>query len=66
MARNTAKNVIYELYEFRCCKKEDGESFDNFVTRIREKVATSEYRQLLNKMIFCKIVLGMKAHGADC
>ncbi|KAL0148726.1 hypothetical protein M9458_055904, partial [Cirrhinus mrigala] len=32
-----ARNIIYERYVFGCCKQEEGESRDNFVTRLREK-----------------------------
>ncbi|KAJ8387828.1 hypothetical protein AAFF_G00149770 [Aldrovandia affinis] len=35
-----AKNTIYERYVFGSCKQEEGESIDNFVTRLRERAAT--------------------------
>lgn len=38
-----AENVIYERYVFSCCKQEEGESIDNFVTRLREKAAACDY-----------------------
>ncbi|KAJ8406532.1 hypothetical protein AAFF_G00301060 [Aldrovandia affinis] len=54
-----AKNTIYERYVFRSCKQEEGESIDNFVTRLRERAATCEYGQLKDEMIRDKIVLGI-------
>lgn len=54
-----AKNVIYERYVFGCCKQEDGESIDSFVTRLREKAASCEYGTLRDELIRDKIVLGI-------
>ncbi|KAJ8405108.1 hypothetical protein AAFF_G00330290 [Aldrovandia affinis] len=54
-----AKNTIYERYVFGSCKQEEGESIDNFVTRLRERAATCEYGQLKDEMIRDKIVLGV-------
>lgn len=59
-----AKNIIYERYLFGCCRREEGESIDTFVTRLREKAATCEYGQLNDEMIRDKIVL--EALGAGC
>ncbi|KAJ8378650.1 hypothetical protein AAFF_G00237740 [Aldrovandia affinis] len=53
-----AKNTIYERYVFGSCKQE-GESIDNFVTRLRERAATCDYGQLKDEMIRDKIVLGV-------
>ncbi len=58
-----AKNVIYERYVFGCCKQEEGESIDNFVTRLREKAATCDYGGLKDEMIRDKIVLGITNEG---
>ncbi|KAJ8358132.1 hypothetical protein AAFF_G00031380 [Aldrovandia affinis] len=54
-----AKNTIYERYVFGSCKQEEGESIDNFVTRLRERAATCDYGQLKDEMIRDKIVLGV-------
>uniref|UniRef100_A0A8C5Q7G7 Gypsy retrotransposon integrase-like protein 1 n=1 Tax=Leptobrachium leishanense TaxID=445787 RepID=A0A8C5Q7G7_9ANUR len=59
-----AKNIIYERYVFGCCKQEEGESFDNFVTRLREKAATCEYGALKDELIRDKIVLGIASESA--
>ncbi len=58
-----AKNVIYERYVFGCCKQEERESIDNFVTRLREKAATCDYGGLKDEMIRDKIVLGITNEG---
>ncbi|KAJ8403559.1 hypothetical protein AAFF_G00348850 [Aldrovandia affinis] len=54
-----AKNTIYERYVFGSCKQEEGESIDNFVTRLRERAATCDYGQLKDEVIRDKIVLGV-------
>uniref|UniRef100_A0A8C5MQE6 Reverse transcriptase/retrotransposon-derived protein RNase H-like domain-containing protein n=1 Tax=Leptobrachium leishanense TaxID=445787 RepID=A0A8C5MQE6_9ANUR len=59
-----AKNIIYERYVFGCCKQEEGESFDKFVTRLREKAATCEYGALKDELIRDKIVLGIASESA--
>uniref|UniRef100_A0AAV2K178 Ig-like domain-containing protein n=1 Tax=Knipowitschia caucasica TaxID=637954 RepID=A0AAV2K178_KNICA len=59
-----AKNIIYERYLFGCCKQEDGESIDAFVTRLREKASTCEYGQLKDEMIRDKIVLGIASESS--
>ena len=38
-----AKNVIFKRYVFGNLKQEDGELFDAFVTRLREKAASCDY-----------------------
>lgn len=58
-----AKNVIYERYVFGCCKQEDGESIDSFVTRLREKAATCDYGALRDELIRDKLVLGITDEG---
>ncbi|GAA6080762.1 uncharacterized protein LOC121847580 [Tachysurus ichikawai] len=58
-----ARNVIYERYMFGCCKQEEGESIDNFVTRLREKATTCDYGGLKDEMIRDKIVLGIINEG---
>ena len=54
-----ARNVIYERFVFGSCKQEEGESVHNFVTRLREKSATSEYGGLKDELIRDEIVLGI-------
>lgn len=54
-----AKNVIYERYIFGCCKQEEGEAIDCFVTRLREKAATCDYGALRDELIRDKIVIGI-------
>lgn len=46
-----ARNVIYERYVFSCCKQEEGESIDNFVTRLREKATTCDYGGLKDEFV---------------
>ena len=58
-----AKNVIYKHYVFGCCKQEDGESIDSFVTRLREKAATCDYGALRDELIRDTIVLGITDEG---
>lgn len=57
------RNVIYKRYVFGCCKQEEEESIDNFVTRLREKAATCDYGGLKDEMIRDKIVLGITNEG---
>lgn len=54
-----AKNVIYERYLFGCCKQEVDEPIDSFLTRLRERASTCEYRQLKDEMIRDRLVLGI-------
>lgn len=54
-----SKNVIYERYIFGCCKQDEGESIDTFVTRLREKAASCEYGALRDDLIRDKLVLGI-------
>lgn len=54
-----SKNVIYERYVFGCCKQEEGETIDTFVTRLREKAASCEYGALRDDLIRDKLVLGI-------
>lgn len=58
-----SKNVIYERYIFGCCKQEDCESIDRFVTRLREKAASCEYGSLRDELIRDKIVLGITSES---
>lgn len=58
-----AKNIIYERYLFGCCKQEESESLDAFVTKLREKASTCEYTQLKDEMIRDKIVLGIASES---
>lgn len=53
------KNVIYERYMFGCCKQEADEPIDSFLTRLRERASTCEYRELKNEMIRDRLVLGI-------
>ncbi len=48
---------------FGCCKQEEEESIDNFVTRLREKAATCDYGGLEDEMIHDKIMLGITNEG---
>lgn len=41
------------------CKQEEGESVENFITRLREKANTCEYGTLKDELIRDKIVLGV-------
>ncbi|KAK7901454.1 hypothetical protein WMY93_018223 [Mugilogobius chulae] len=47
-----AKNIIYERYLFGCCKQDEGESVDAFVTRLREKASTCDTCERLGFMHF--------------
>lgn len=54
-----SKNVIYERYVFGCCKQEESEPIDTFVTRLRQKAASCEYGALRDELIRDKLVLGI-------
>ncbi len=54
-----AKNVIYERYMIGCCKQEVDEPIDSFITRLRERASTCEYRELKDEMIRDRLVLGI-------
>ncbi|KAJ8353117.1 hypothetical protein SKAU_G00206840 [Synaphobranchus kaupii] len=57
------KNVIYERYVFGCCKQETDEPIDGFITRLRERAATCEYRGLRDEMLRDRLVLGISSEG---
>ena len=57
------KNVIYERYKFGCCKQETDEPIDSFITRLRERAASCEYRGLKDEMIRDKLVLGVASEN---
>jgi len=52
------KNVTYKRYIFGCCKQETDEPIDGFITRLRERAATCEYRGLRDEMLCDRLVLG--------
>ncbi|RXN31866.1 Retrovirus-related Pol poly from transposon [Labeo rohita] len=54
-----AKNVIYERYMFGCCKQEVDEPIDSFLTRLRERASTCDYKELKDEMIRDRLVLGI-------
>lgn len=54
-----ARNVIFERYIFGNCKQDEGEPIDAFVTRLREKAASCEYRDLKEDLIRDRLVLGV-------
>ena len=58
-----AKNVNYERYKFGCCKQETDEPIDSFLTRLREGVASCEYRGLKDEMIRDRLVLGVASEN---
>lgn len=54
-----AKNVIYERYMFGCCKQEVNEPIDSFLTKLRERASTCDYKELKDEMIRDRLVLGI-------
>lgn len=55
------RNVIFERYVFGCCKQEEGEPIDSFVTRLREKAASCEFGGLKEELT--RLVLGISDEG---
>ena len=54
------RNTIYERYLFNLTKQEANETFDQFLTRLRELVCTCEYGALTDEMVRDRIVIGIK------
>ena len=53
------RNTIYERYMFNMSKQEVNETFDQFLTRLRELVSTCEYGALTDEMVRDRIVIGI-------
>ncbi|XP_034095415.1 uncharacterized protein K02A2.6-like [Gymnodraco acuticeps] len=58
-----AKNVIYERYTFGCCKQGPDEPIDSFITTLREKASSCEYRDLKDELIRDRLVLGIASES---
>ncbi|XP_034058782.1 uncharacterized protein K02A2.6-like [Gymnodraco acuticeps] len=58
-----AKNVIYERYTFGCCKQGPDEPIDSFITKLREKASSCEYRDLKDELIRDRLVLGIASES---
>lgn len=58
-----AKNVIYERYMFGCYKQETDEPIDCFLTRLKERASSCEYRALKDELIRDRLVLGVASEG---
>ena len=54
------KNIIYERYAFNSRAQKPDESFDRYLTRLRELIATCKYGTLENEMLRDRIVIGIK------
>ena len=58
-----ATNVIYERYTFGCCKQGPGEPIDSFITKLRGKASSCEYRDLKDELIRDRLVLGIASES---
>lgn len=52
-------NITYERYVFNCCKQED-ESFDSYLSKLRKLSKTCQYQHLQDELIKDRIVVGVK------
>ncbi|XP_077863696.1 uncharacterized protein LOC144348068, partial [Saccoglossus kowalevskii] len=56
------KNVTFERHVFNSRTQLEGETFDNFLTDLRNKVKTCEYGPLSNSLIKDRIVQGIRSN----
>lgn len=54
-------NVIFERYTFNEMTQNDGESFDEFLTKIKTQAKKCEYGELVDSLIRDKIVTGIRS-----
>lgn len=55
----STRNVICERYLYNSIVQESSESFDSFLNRLREHIATCKYTVLENEMLHDCIVIGI-------
>ena len=58
------RNTIYERYLFNLTQQEPNETFDQFISRLRQLVATCEYGVLSDEMVRDRIVIGIRDNNA--
>ena len=52
------RNVIYERYKFNTCEQSQGETFAQYITKLRQLASTCEFGTLENDLIRDRLVLG--------
>ncbi|CAB4034915.1 Hypothetical predicted protein [Paramuricea clavata] len=59
------RNVIYERFKFNTCVQEQGETIDQYITKLKQMAATyCKFEQLENELIRDRLVLGAKDSSA--
>ena len=53
------RNTIYERYMFNSAMQSDGESIEQFLSKLRKLAATCQYGSLLDEMLRDRIVIGV-------
>ena len=59
-----ARNVIYERFKFNTCVQEQGETIDQYITKLKQMAATCKFEQLENELIRDRLVLEVKDSSA--
>lgn len=57
---NLRKHILYETSVFWSMVQSDGESIDLFVKRLKTQPAKCEFGALLQRMLLCRIIFGLK------
>ncbi|GFO35065.1 retrovirus-related pol polyprotein from transposon 297 [Plakobranchus ocellatus] len=55
------RNLIYDRHQFLTKQQQEGESFDQFVTRLKRFSADCEFRELKDSLIRVRIVCGIRS-----
>lgn len=55
----TKLNTTYERYQFFTIRQEKNESIENFITRLKSKAATCEFKTLENSLVRDMLVVGL-------
>ena len=58
------RNVICERFKFNTCVQEQGETIDQYITKLKQMAATCKFEQLENELIRDPLVLGAKDSSA--
>ena len=58
------RNVIYERFKFNTCVQEQEETIDQYITKLKQMVATCKFEQLENELTRDRLVLGAKDSSA--
>lgn len=57
---NPRKHILYETFVFWSMVQSDGESIDLFVKRLKTQAAKCEFGVLLQRMLLCRVIFGLK------